>query len=215
MCNGLDEVSIPRASYGGGNSVVRFRGVKVDLYTFRTDDAAIRLYTKWVNNENISMWTGQNREVFTYEQEAVTLTDAERYKKGKHFNIVRKDTGVLIGNCSVTVDERNPSNGRIGIMIGDEGNCNEGFGTETIKLLLKYCFEDLGLHNVTLGVHGDNARAIKCYTKCGFKEAGRYREFMWAKDHWADRVFMQILANEYYANKPNKLPTDNARPQYD
>ena len=44
-----------------------------------------------------------------------------------------------------------------------------------------------------LTVYADNLRAIKAYTKCGFKEFGRRRETMFKDGHYIDLIYMEII----------------------
>ena len=42
-----------------------------------------------------------------------------------------------------------------------------------------------------------NERALKCYTKCGFKEYGRRRNCKYINGKYYDSIEMDILANEF------------------
>lgn len=53
---------------------------------------------------------------------------------------------------------------------------NRGFGTEASKLVLKYCFEELGLNRIELEVYAFNHRAQRVYEKLGFVWEGIKRE---------------------------------------
>jgi RimJ/RimL family protein N-acetyltransferase len=64
-------------------------------------------------------------------------------------------------------------------------------------LLLGYGFDTLNLHNITLTVQSDNARAIRCYEKVGFRVCGRCRESVFKNGGYVDTVYMDILENEY------------------
>jgi RimJ/RimL family protein N-acetyltransferase len=52
----------------------------------------------------------------------------------------------------------------------------KGYGTEAVKLLLKFAFNDLNLNKVYLKVFQNNERAIKCYLKAGFVKEGLLRK---------------------------------------
>jgi len=54
--------------------------------------------------------------------------------------------------------------------IGEAGLWNRGIGTRAISLLLQYLFRVKGARNVILDPHVGNARAIRCYEKCGFRK---------------------------------------------
>ena len=45
-----------------------------------------------------------------------------------------------------------------------------------------------------------NERALKCYKKCGFKEVGRLRETAFVNGKYYDKIYMDILSNEFEAN---------------
>jgi len=59
----------------------------------------------------------------------------------------------------------------IGLLrLEDQGR---GIGTEAVRRVLAYGFDELGLHRVSLRVLASNIRAIRCYEKCGFRVEGR------------------------------------------
>ena len=57
-------------------------------------------------------------------------------------------------------------------MIGNKDFWDRGYGTEAVRLLLRFGFLTLNLNNIRLTVHSFNERAIRCYEKCGFKRCG-------------------------------------------
>jgi|LakMenEpi03Aug12_release.lakeMendotaPanAssembly.Ray.scaffolds.fasta_scaffold807295_2 ribosomal-protein-alanine N-acetyltransferase len=58
----------------------------------------------------------------------------------------------------------------IGILIGEESWRGKGVGFEVISRVLEFCFIDLELEFVELGVNRNNLRAINLYTRLGFIE---------------------------------------------
>jgi aminoglycoside 6'-N-acetyltransferase len=54
--------------------------------------------------------------------------------------------------------------------IGDPDLWNRGLGTRTVSLILRYLFTVQGARKITVDPHRDNARAIRCYEKCGFRK---------------------------------------------
>jgi RimJ/RimL family protein N-acetyltransferase len=62
-------------------------------------------------------------------------------------------------------------NGVIGIdqFIGDESYLNRGVGTETIKIFVRMIIEKYNPPFIILDPSPENARAIKCYEKVGFR----------------------------------------------
>jgi RimJ/RimL family protein N-acetyltransferase len=58
----------------------------------------------------------------------------------------------------------------IGILIGEESWRGRGVGFEVITRVLEFCFTDLNLELIELGVDKKNLRAINLYTRLGFIE---------------------------------------------
>ena len=167
----------------------KLEGEKVYLSPINVDDYPI--YTKWVNNPNINKYlTIQNKLISLFnEREILEGLSKEEFV----FAIVKCDNDELIGNVGLqNIDYKN-GNAELGIFIGEEDNLSKGYGSEAIKLLLNYAFNNLRLHNIMLTVYADNLRAIKAYTKCGFKEFGRRREALFRDGHYIDVIYMEIV----------------------
>lgn len=76
---------------------------------------------------------------------------------------------------------------------------NRGLGTEATRLVLRFGFDELGLHRIQLTVNGFNERGLATYRKVGFVEEGRSREAIFRSGTWHDQVHMGILAREWRA----------------
>lgn len=178
--------------------IIRLKGKIVNLCVFRTDKDAVNKYIKWINDESILQWIGSNNKIYDYTEELEYATNPN--PKGTYrFNIVIKENNSyqLIGNCDIRVIN-GTRNGILGILIGDKNSRNKGYGTEAIKMLIKYGFEQLNLHRIGLTLNSDNKRALKCYEKAGMTVCGKERETQWYNGKWADTVHMDILEQEYF-----------------
>lgn len=88
----------------------------------------------------------------------------------------------------------------LGIFIGDKDYRSKGYGTEAIRLLLDFGFNYMNLHSIKLNLLSANERAFKCYSKCGFKEAGRIRDNVFVNGKYYDTIAMDILESEFKDN---------------
>jgi RimJ/RimL family protein N-acetyltransferase len=103
----------------------------------------------------------------------------------------------LIGSCGFhTIDWRNRS-GEVGIMIGPKNYWDRGYGTDAMRTLVSWGFDNLNLNRIHLRVYADNARAIRSYEKVGFKLEGRLREDDFREGQYRDSVIMAILQREW------------------
>ena len=125
-----------------------------------------------------------------------------RYGPGPHWVIADRDD-VFVGVVRLApIDVVNRS-ARLGIGILDPARLGHGIGTEAIRLALRWGFEGLGLHRVSLSVVADNSRAIAAYTRCGFTTEGRFRDSVWLDGRWHDDLSMAILESRWTARQAN------------
>ena len=103
----------------------------------------------------------------------------------------------MIGTVSLEKINWHNRTATLGIFIGDKDFRNKGYGTEAIKLILEYGFKYLNLYNIKLDLMEFNARALKCYEKCGFKEYGRRRKCEYLNGKYYDIISMDILSDEF------------------
>ena len=172
-------------------------GERIYLSPINMDDA--ELYTKWLNDIEVSESLGiYSRTVSLGAQKKYMENSAG---KGHEFAIVALDGDGLLGNVSLGDIESINRTAKIGIFIGEAEMRGKGYGTEAIRLILDYGFKTLNLHNVKLEVFADNARAIACYKKVGFREIGRRREAKYKNGRYVDEVYMDILDSDFGSEK--------------
>lgn len=85
----------------------------------------------------------------------------------------------------------------VGIGIGERDYWGKGYGTDAMRVILRYAFTELNLYRVSLAALGSNARAIRSYEKCGFVLEGRARDAARYDGQYCDEVYMGILRNEW------------------
>ena len=167
----------------------KLEGEKVYISPMNPDD--VEIYTKWLNNYNITRYLSIHNQTVSLLSEKEYL---EKFsKQDNHFCIVKKENDELIG--SIAFDNVDYKNGtaELGIFIGEEDNLSRGYGSEAIQLLINYGFNELRIHNIMLTVLSDNQRAICSYTKCGFKEFGRRHEAMYRNGKYIDIIYMELI----------------------
>ena len=169
-------------------------GERIYLSPISMDDAEV--FTKWMNDFNVTAYTGRSSRLMTIECEKVWLNSALNSCEPL-FSIIKLENDELIGNISLMKIDNIRRTATLGIMIGEDENRSKGYGTESIKLLLDYGFNYLNLNNIMLEVFNFNERAIKAYKKAGFKEIGRRREAYFLNGNYYDEVYMDVLAKEF------------------
>jgi len=110
---------------------------------------------------------------------------------------VVEDTDRVIGQISLFAISKNRC-ATLGIVIGPD-HSGSGYGTEAVRLMVRYGFVELGLHRIQLGVYAYNDRGIRAYTRAGFHEEARRAETAFHGGQWHDEVLMAILEDDWRA----------------
>lgn len=167
-------------------------GERIYISPMNIEDA--ETYTKWLNNPEVTKYLTIHNSLVSYNGEKEYI---ENFCKTEfHMCIVKIENDELIGNIALeNLDYKNGS-AELGIFIGEEENHSKGYGSEAIKLLTNYGFKDLRLHTIYLTVLSSNPRAIKAYTKCGFKECGRRHEALYRNGEYIDLIYMELINKE-------------------
>lgn len=163
------------------------------LYLSPVREEDVPIYLKWLNDRSVTDGLGNTAQVIGPRCEAEWLKKAD----GEYqFGIVKREGGVLIGNCgfdSVSLIHRTA---QAGIFIGDEENRSCGYGEEALGALVDFGFQVLGLRSVMLQVFSFNERAVRCYQKVGFQEFGRRRQCYYLDGKYYDSIQMDLLREE-------------------
>ncbi len=85
----------------------------------------------------------------------------------------------------------------LGILIGDKGNRGKGLATQTLELMMPYCFEVLGLHQMYCNILENNEESLKLFTSFGFVKIGLKPEWVYSDGkYWNEWLLHKINPNE-------------------
>ncbi|MCL2004307.1 MAG: GNAT family N-acetyltransferase [Oscillospiraceae bacterium] len=171
----------------------KITGERLYLSPMNPDDAEI--YTKWLNDPAVAVNLGHYRTLISLPNEKATVE--KMALEGHNYAIVLKDGDELIGNISLMDVDPLSRRATLGLFIGDAERRGKGYGTEAIRLLLRYGFKTLNLHNIMLHCNANNEQGVACYKKAGFREFGRRREATFTGGEYLDVVHMDILSTEF------------------
>lgn len=145
----------------------------VTLRPICMDDA--ELCFGWISDPDVARFLGLLQPARTLQQERAWIARVLNDPQQETF-IIEDESGLPIGTCGLRGIDRAVGTAFLGIMIGEKLRWSQGYGTEATNALLSYAFEELGLSEVRLSCHPENARALRCYEKAGFQPSGFRRE---------------------------------------
>lgn len=173
-------------------------GKNVRLRAIERDD--IQRFTRWLNDPDVIKYTTLNSPVSQVMEEKWFDHQLEILPTQGQVLAVEARVGddwVHIGVCDLHAIEPVNNMAEFGIMIGDKEYWSKGFGTETVKLMLKHGFEDLNLNRIYLYVVAEHSRGIKTYEAAGFKKEGMLRQALYKNGIYNDVVLMSVLHSEW------------------
>lgn len=103
----------------------------------------------------------------------------------------------LIGYVQIDGIQWTHGTGWLAIGIGNASHRSKGYGTEALRLTLRFAFHELNLHRLQLSVFSYNQSAQRLYEKLGFKREGVFRECLMRDGQRHDMIFYGLLAHEW------------------
>lgn len=124
-------------------------------------------YVSWINDSEVNRYL-ETRGNYTLD--LLKSYIEQQYNKATFFWAIHlKDSNKHIGNIKIDPINFETKSGEYGILIGDKSNWGKGYAGEATIRIINYCFGELGLKKITLGVIEDNVSAVNLYKKLGFK----------------------------------------------
>ena len=121
-----------------------------------------------------------------------TYDDKEEFTWG----VTRKSDNRIIGYCCLGDFQEGPRSCEIGYGF-NRNQWNKGYGTEAVKMLVKFAFEQMNINRIAGTVTVGNEPSIKVLKKCGFQQEGIFRERTFMKGELVDDVILAILRKDY------------------
>jgi RimJ/RimL family protein N-acetyltransferase len=127
--------------------------------------------------------------------------DLEKNASDELFFAIRDlESDVLIGFIGLFDLYKAHGDALVVIALGERKFWGNGYGTDAMRVMLRYAFSELHLRSVGLIVFEYNPRAIRSYEKVGFTHEGRVRDAMQRDGKRWDYLYMSILRDEWLAN---------------
>lgn len=151
-------------------------------------------YVNWMNDEEVIRFMNSGGD-YTLKK----LNDyIEKVEKNPIYfwAITTKNEKRHIGNIKIDPIDKVNRSGEYGIMIGNKNFQGKGFASEASRLVIEYCFKNLQLRKVNLGVLAKNKLAINLYKTLGFSIEGIFRKHLFHKGKFED-LFRMSTFNDF------------------
>ena len=172
-----------------------FQGELIRLATVDTEKFSA-IYSQWMHDTEFQRLFNSDVSVL-YTQKQVQEFFEKIIPEHYFFGIHTLADNKLIGLLGLDGVEWVAGNTWIGIGLGEREYWGKGYGTDAMKVAVRFAFLELNLHRVSLDVFEYNPRAIHCYEKAGFRHEGRARGVLNRDGRRWDLIYMSILRSEW------------------
>ncbi|HEV2992933.1 MAG TPA: GNAT family protein [Acidimicrobiia bacterium] len=142
------------------------------------------------------------------------ITDPEAFKarcgawdRQRHFDaaygfgIFLRKGSAFAGEVSLGSVQRGPfQSANVGYWI-DLEHAGRGYMPEAVAVVLRFAFEDLGLHRVEAAIVPRNVKSRRVAEKLGLRDEGTSQRFLQIRGAWEDHVRYAITAEEWSARR--------------
>ena len=182
------------------------RGELVRL-TAEDPETLARLVSQWSADSEYSRLLDWDPARRFSAKSAQKWFEKENEKDNIHIFAIRTlDEDKIIGEIGLDGIRWTHRDAFVGIGLGDREYWGRGYGTDAMKVILRYAFLELNLYRVTLDVFEYNPRAISSYEKAGFIHEGRQRASLLREGRRWDVLYMGILRDEWVKNCGEHAP---------
>jgi RimJ/RimL family protein N-acetyltransferase len=152
-------------------------------------------YTRWINQPEVREGTGglgfhtDETELAWFER--VSTASAARTPDEAHFTIYDLEDDAPVGTAGLFAINHLHGVATFGIALGERRG--QGLGTDATRLVVRWGFGELGLHNIWLAALAWNAGAIAAYRRAGFTDVGVRHRAVWSRGERSDEHYMEIV----------------------
>lgn len=152
-------------------------------------------YLRWVDQPEVRDATGrlgiQTGETELAWYERISGASAERTPDEAHFTVYDLEDDTPVGTAGLFAMNHVHGAATFGIALGERRG--RGLGTDATRLVVRWGFRELGLHNIWLAALAWNDRALAAYRRAGFTDVGVRHRSVWSRGERADEVYMEIV----------------------
>lgn len=174
---------------------MNIRGKHVLLRAIERED--LPLLNRWANEPEVQRLLGGWHFPTGMQDQEAWFSSLSCKSLDQRFAVEEPNLG-LIGTANlVSIDWKN-RNAFHGMMLGDKDVRGKGYGVDTIMVLMRYAFDELGLMRLDSDMIEYNEASLRTYIgKCGWIEEGRKAQWFFRDGRSWDKVVVGITRERY------------------
>jgi len=170
------------------------RGKKIHLTSVERE--SLEQMRNWRNQPEMRKYFREYREISKDMQENWYTKRVQSDREQVNFEIHENNTGALIGHCGLYYIDWLHRHAEFGIYVGDKTYRSGGYGSDALRTLIKYGFNDLNLNKIWCEVYTNND-ALEVYKHLGFQHEGVLRQHYYNEGKYWDSTMLSMLKSEF------------------
>ena len=183
-------------AFAWGNGLPRLESERLVLRSLADGDVPA-LFEIFGDADAMRFWSWP---AFTREEQARALLDDIR----RHFaartlfqwGIARKSDDAVIGTVTLFQVDHEHRRCEIGFALS-RSTWGQGIATEAVTRIIRFAFEELGLHRIEADPDPQNLASIRVLERQGFKHEGLLRERYFLNGQGMDAAYYGLLRREW------------------
>jgi diamine N-acetyltransferase len=167
-------------------------GERIRLRALEPQD--VETLYKWENDSSI--WKASNTTTpfskFVLEQ-YIASSHMDLYANKQLRLMITNREGKDVGCIDLFDFDPQHQRAGIGILIASPEDRGKGYASESLTLLIQYCFHQLHLHQLYCTVTVDNQDSVLLFQKHKFTITGIRKEWIRVGDTFVDELIMQLV----------------------
>ncbi len=151
-------------------------------------------YLRWMHNPAIVQYLESRWSVHTIDSIKKYVAETNASGNNFLFGMFLLESHQHIGNIKIGNVNWIHRFADVGLMIGEETAWGKGYGTEAIRLVAQYAFEEINLHKLVAGIYTSNVGSYRAFIKAGWREVGLLAKHRLLHGVYVDEWLMECIA---------------------
>jgi len=118
------------------------------------------------------------------------------YQAGQQRFMIEAKKDKTIGTVDIFDFDPFHERAGVGILVGEEEYRKNGYATESLKLLVDYCFNYLNLRQLYCNILEENEASLRLFQKLGFEISGTKKDWIRSGKYYKNEYFLQLLRKD-------------------
>lgn len=150
-------------------------------------------FIRWENNTDLWSFGGQIQPLSRYAiKQYLELSLCNDVFTNHQVRLVIENKQSVVGSIDLFDVDPLTMKASVGLIIDPEFR-NSGFGEAALRKLVTYGFEMLNLHQLYAHVPVSNEASVALFTKAGFKNTARFKDWICRNGQFEDVYFFQLI----------------------